>query len=94
MGRCCQLQHERHLDWDSGIQNRPKYVPDIYMYYQEYKPIQQTGRTYSKQMFGANFSESFTFEAIGLPLKMVRREKGWDIDLIPPELSRAMLSDF
>lgn len=60
---------------------KPKYFPDIYKHYQEeYAPNPNiSGGHYSKHMFGSVFSESFTFEAIGLPLKVGKKEKRFGI---------------
>ena len=66
---------------NQAFKTKPKYFPNIYKHYrEEYNPKpNRPGGRYSKHMFGGFFSESFTFEAIGLPLKIGKREARFGI---------------
>ena len=66
---------------NQAFQTKPKYFPNIYKHYREaYNPKpKRPGGRYSKHMFGGFFSESFTFEAIGLPLKVGKKGKRFGI---------------
>ncbi len=52
-----------------------RHIPDLYAYYQRQGQLELRER-YEQQMFGEKLSESFTVEAIGLPLNIADRLLG------------------
>ncbi|MGE0130467.1 MAG: GAF domain-containing protein [Blastocatellales bacterium] len=58
--------------WTGSVANQetPQYVPDIFAH--KMKNAFSTHKDYEINMFGAPVSEDFTFEAIGLPLRLKR----------------------
>lgn len=68
-------EHAAKYNQDSGwigvtaLDNKPLYVPDLRKYYLERAYDSPRGR-YAEYMFGQPLSDSFTVEAIGLPLRI------------------------
>jgi signal transduction histidine kinase len=57
-----------------ALEGSPRYIPDMYAHKKEHNLISNRG--YSSRAFGTDLSEYFTFEAIGLPLRLKDQETG------------------
>src|SRR5215470_8161293 len=57
--------------WTGGLafEEAPQYVPNFFVHKKE-KALTSDGRKYAPYTFGKPISEDFTFEAIGLPLRL------------------------
>jgi signal transduction histidine kinase len=54
-----------------AVKQKPLYEPDLHRYYEEHATeYKESGGQYAKEMFGESLSDTFTVEAIGLPLRI------------------------
>lgn len=67
-------EHER---WTGSValETAPRYIQDLYLFKQE-TMHQDVSRFYASQVFGTNLSETFTVEAIGIPLRLREKRLG------------------
>ncbi len=69
-------RYKRGERWTGGLafEEAPQYVPNFFVYKKE-RALTSDGRKYAPYTFGKPLSEDFTFEAIGLPLRLKKDQK-------------------
>jgi signal transduction histidine kinase len=70
-------RYRRTDNWigTKGLADKPRYVQDLFQYYQERNYSEPMGR-YAKQIFGEHLSSNFTVEAIAAPLRSAGQQFG------------------
>lgn len=70
-------RYAEHQRWTGSValESLPRYIPDLYQFKQE-TMHENVSRFYADQVFGTNLSETFTVEAIGIPLQLREKRLG------------------